>query len=205
MSNSNNNKSNRRSFLKSTASLCALTCYSGGILTASTNSSAYTENNHKFDKQYRKDLTYRQFYANRYRESINLIKYLETAIGKLRTMEMVKEHTTERWLTIGKNEADNKTDHSLKSYIEKFHPNNYKETLTFNILEDTENAFEIEVTECIWATTLRDMNAADIGYASICYGDYAWATGFNPKIKLVRDKTLMEGHSCCNHRYIMEK
>jgi hypothetical protein len=26
--------------------------------------------------------------------------------------------------------------------------------------------------------------------------------GFNPKIKLVRDKTLMQGHEYCNHRYI---
>jgi hypothetical protein len=44
--------------------------------------------------------------------------------------------------------------------------------------------------------------AGDIGYAMVCWGDYAWAEGFNPKIKLVRDKTLMEGHDRCNHRYI---
>jgi hypothetical protein len=27
-------------------------------------------------------------------------------------------------------------------------------------------------------------------------------TPFNPDIKMVRDKILMQGHDCCNHRYL---
>jgi len=38
----------------------------------------------------------------------------------------------------------------------------------------------------------------------VCHGDYAWAEGFNPDIKLVRDKTLMQGDSICNHRYVWQ-
>ena len=76
--------------------------------------------------------------------------------------------------------------------------------LKMEILEDTETAFELKVTECIQATVFRDANAADIGYARVCWGDYAWAEGFNPNIKLVRDKTLMQGHDYCNHRYVWE-
>ena len=70
------------------------------------------------------------------------------------------------------------------------------------IVEDTETAFELKVSECLPAAVFRDADAAEIGYASVCWGDYAWAQGFNPKIKLVRDKTLMEGDKYCNHRYI---
>ncbi len=54
----------------------------------------------------------------------------------------------------------------------------------------------------ILASTFLVAKAGDIGWASVCFGDYAWAEGFNPKIKLVRDKTLMQGHDICNHRYI---
>jgi hypothetical protein len=48
------------------------------------------------------------------------------------------------------------------------------------------------------------MNAADIGFATVCFTDYATAAAFNPKLKMIRSKTLMQGHDCCNHRYVME-
>jgi hypothetical protein len=61
------------------------------------------------------------------------------------------------------------------------------------IVEDTDKAFELKVTECIWAATFLQAKAGEIGYAAVCYGDYAWAEGFKSKIKLIRDKTLMQG------------
>jgi len=59
-----------------------------------------------------------------------------------------------------------------------------------------------KVTKCIWAEVFLKFDAGDIGWAYICHGDYAWTEGFNSKFKLVRDKTLMQGHDYCNHRYI---
>lgn len=57
------------------------------------------------------------------------------------------------------------------------------------IVENTDAAYELKVTECMWAATFLAAKAGDIGWASVCFGDYAWAKGFNPKIKLVRGKT----------------
>ena len=73
-----------------------------------------------------------------------------------------------------------------------------------NVKFTTEKAFELKVTECIWASTFLEANMGEFGYAWICWGDYAWAKSFNPKIKLVRDKTLMQGNDYCNHKYIFE-
>ena len=73
--------------------------------------------------------------------------------------------------------------------------------LGFEIVEDTETAFEVRVTECLWAKTFRDADAADLGYACICHPDYAMAKAFNPKLHMVRDKPLMQGCSHCNHRW----
>jgi hypothetical protein len=81
-------------------------------------------------------------------------------------------------------------------------PKSWEPMLNMKVVEDTETAFELKVSECLVATVFRDANAADIGYAHVCWGDYAWAEGFNPKIKMVRDKTLMQGDKYCNHRYI---
>jgi len=30
----------------------------------------------------------------------------------------------------------------------------------------------------------------------------AFARAFNPQFEMVRDKTLMQGHDCCSHRYL---
>ncbi len=46
--------------------------------------------------------------------------------------------------------------------------------------------------------------AAELGYAWICHPDFAIATAFNPKMHLKRDTTLMQGESCCNHRWEVE-
>jgi hypothetical protein len=72
-------------------------------------------------------------------------------------------------------------------------------------IEDTDKVFEIEVAECLVAAVFLQAKAADIGYASVCWGDYAWAEGFTPKIKLIRDKTLMQGDAYCNHKYVLEE
>ncbi len=70
------------------------------------------------------------------------------------------------------------------------------------ILKDTETIFSIRVTECIAAESYLPCKAGDIGYAAVCWGDYTWAAEFKPKIQLIRDKTLMQGHDHCNHQYI---
>ena len=79
-----------------------------------------------------------------------------------------------------------------------------KHVLTAEIVEDTANAFAIKVTECLRARTLRETDAADIRYACICQPDFASAAAFNPKMKMERTKTLMQGNECCNHRWIGE-
>ena len=77
----------------------------------------------------------------------------------------------------------------------------WQHALTFEIVEDTETAFEVRISECLWAKTFRDADAADLGYACVCHADYAMAQAFNPKLHMIRDKTLMQGCSHCNHRW----
>ena len=76
--------------------------------------------------------------------------------------------------------------------------------LEADIVEQTPQAFEYHVKKCLWAKVFRDGDAADIGYAMVCYPDYAVARGLNPKLKLIRTKTLMQGDDSCSLRYVME-
>ena len=77
----------------------------------------------------------------------------------------------------------------------------FEHVLTYDIIEDSRQAFEVRVTECLWATTFRDADAAELGYSWVCHPDFAMATAFNPRLRLTRDTTLMQGDRCCNHRW----
>ena len=76
--------------------------------------------------------------------------------------------------------------------------------LDVEFVERSAEAFEYRVKKCLWAKAFHDSNAVDIGYAMICYPDYAVARSLNPKLKLIRTKTLMQGDAECGLRYVME-
>ncbi|MBE0675753.1 MAG: L-2-amino-thiazoline-4-carboxylic acid hydrolase, partial [Bacteroidales bacterium] len=106
---------------------------------------------------------------------------------------------------IGQGAAQRNGENSFSSYANLFKGPAFEETLTMDIIEDTEEAFEIKVTECLaYEICKAEKCDGELGNACICHGDYAMAEGYNPKIKLIRDKTLMQGHGFCNHRYILE-
>ncbi len=206
MQKSNSNELSRRDFITKIMPACAATCLgctSAFAAVTSTNSKLKVlQDKHKFDNEMDRKLSFRQFSASRYRDVISLAKALGEEMGHDKMIEFLKKNTTKRMLEVGKNHAKRSPDNSFKTYVDTFRPPKYANSLTMKIVEDTEKAFELKVTECLWAATFLDAKAGDIGFASVCYGDYTWAESFNPKIKMVRDKTLMQGHDRCNHRYI---
>jgi len=195
----------RRQFISRVMPACSVACLGAGNLLAWTSPEAkavFQEEKHKFDKEYGRKLTNKQFFAARYGEFIQFAKALEKEMSKEKFIEFLKKTTHERMVKVGQNHAKNSPDNSFNTYVSTFRPPRYKDVLTHEVVEDTDTAFELKVTECIWAKTFLDAKAGDIGFAHVCYGDYTWAESFNPKIKMVRDKTLMQGHEICNHRYI---
>jgi fumarate reductase iron-sulfur subunit len=62
----------------------------------------------------------------------------------------------------------------------------------------------MKITECLWAKTFREADAAEIGYAGCCYQDYAAARAYHPKLKFYRENTLMQGHDYCYNKWVME-
>lgn len=205
MKHSENFDPKRRLLITKTIPACALTLLGLNKLRGgSTENGRYCQQDvHKFDRIDGREFTHRQVGAMQSFLGIMILKELEEEMGKAEVIRFLKKFSTKINLQRGKAQAERATDLNLQSYVSQFKNSEiFKNLLTFDIIHDTDKAFEIKVTECLPAETYRSQNAADIGYAAICWGDYAWAQGFNPKIKLVRDKTLMQGDAFCNHRYI---
>jgi len=72
-------------------------------------------------------------------------------------------------------------------------------------IQYTDKLWELKVWKCLWADTFKKKNAADIGYATICYADFSGAKAFSPKLTLKRPKpSIMEGGECCHEFDIWE-
>jgi hypothetical protein len=161
------------------------------------------EEGHKFDKEIPGlKMTYRRLAAMRHRSFIRFARFLQKEIGEDRVIELIKKNTEQRLKEQAQRDLKRLGKSDFKSYISIFRDPGMLASLTMEIIEDTDTVFEIRVTDCLAAESYLPYNAGDIGYAAVCWGDYNWATDFNPNIKLIRDKTLMQGHDCCNHKYI---
>jgi len=209
--NATKTKIDRRKFLLGIAPVCAIPCMAmTGLYAKSVDSKKiFSENDednvHKFDKPFPRELTIRQFYGVRFGNQIRLAKALKKEMGEEKSIEFIKDMTEKDMFEYGKSQAEQSGDNSFKGFIDQFKSPRFDDLLTMEIIEDTEKVFEIKVTECIWAETFLKREAGDIGFASVCHGDYYWPKGYNSKMKMVRDKTLMQGYECCNHRYIVEE
>lgn len=195
----------RRRFLSTVIPACSISCLGlkGVFAHAGTINGQAQEQaaEHKFLEDFR-TLSLRDYWRLRYKEYIELVKGLSEEMGRDRILEYIKKTTHEKMLQYGRREAEGVETGHFSSYIDNFRRPEFEKVLTMEIVEDSERAFEIKVTECIYADAFLHYEAGDIGFAKVCHGDYAWAEGYHPNIRLTRDKTLMEGHSYCNHRYV---
>ncbi len=206
MKESGRRPSSRRDFLTKAVPACAVSYLAANSVFAGSpwiGKSFIGQEEHKFDKEIPGlKMTYRRLAALRNRSFIRFARFLQKEIGAERVIELIKKQTEQRLREQAKRDLKRLGNSDFKSYISIFRDPGMVASLTMEIIEDTDTVFEIRVTDCLSAESFLPYKAGDIGYAAVCWGDYNWASDFNPKIKLIRDKTLMEGHDCCNHKYI---
>ena len=165
---------------------------------------AKTPDTHKFQQD--SGMTLQQVYNFAYKRYISLMQSLAKELGEDGFLEALERASLQAAAHDTKEATKSIPRHDLAILTNWARiPDPYMvQRLTFDVVEDTERAFEIRVTECIWAKTFREADAADLGYATECHRDFATCQAFNPKIKLIRTKTLMQGDDCCNHRWVLE-
>ena len=148
-------------------------------------------------------MSFKEVYEFAYTGSfIPVMQNIANEIGKERFIPMLKEASSKsasQWI---KNQTESLPSNDFSTFKAFFKSEDrfWRHVLTKAIVEETDKAIEVKITECLWAETFRSADASDIGYASICHPDFAMNSAFNPKIRLIRTTTLMEGHDCCNHR-----
>jgi hypothetical protein len=152
------------------------------------------------------NMSFQEVFDFAYKRLIPVLQGLARELGEDHFLETLKKVAFESALKAGQATARELACNDLAAFTGSgSEPSHFAtHVLTREIVEDTPQAFELRVTECLWAKVFREMGAADIGYALLCHTDYADCQGFNPKIRLIRSKTLMQGDDCCDHRFIWQ-
>ena len=199
------NTIDRRGLLMHTVPACAAACLGLGRLPglAGLGQLSTPQDQHKFDVPSEISLTPRQRGQMTVGSAIEMLRVFKDELGEGELIRILNMFSAERGRQTGARQAANSPDNDFQTFVQVFRPPNLESSLTHEVVQDTEKVFALEVRECLWAELF---NAAgmdgEIGHAAVCNMDYYWPTAFNPDFKMERDKTLMQGHDVCNHRYI---
>jgi len=194
-----NLKESRRSFLKIAIPAGGMLCMGCSNLFGS-NIAPPNEQELDFEKRIQTELSIKhiELYKLKYKYYVQRMEKFAEYMGRDNLISMLKRAVDDINLT-------NKPNLEAKSVKDFINPvlesKSFKILLDLEVTELTDNSCRVKVTNCLYAKVFRAMNAGDIGYANTCYGDFSGATAYNPKLKLERTKTLMEGHDCCDGRY----
>ena len=77
--------------------------------------------------------------------------------------------------------------------------------LDVEVLEQNEERYSYNVTRCGYADMYRSLGLAELGAVLSCNRDGAFCEGYDPKLKLDRSQTIMQGASHCDFKYSYEK
>jgi hypothetical protein len=195
----------RRSFLTRVMPACAVGCLGicAGVAFAEQGTDPPPDPEiHKFDKKFPYPLTLRQYMSRQLTKSTEPLKAIESEIGEKKLLRILHDFSVKKGEAQGEEFAKRHPDRDFSSYCDRFRTGQMQTIITYDIVEDSKEAFEMKVTECVLVQPMLELDAGKIGNAMLCDGDYGNARGYNPRIKLTRDKTLMLGDTCCNHRYV---
>ena len=73
-----------------------------------------------------------------------------------------------------------------------------------DVLEQTPKTYFFNVTRCPYYEKYKELGLEEFGVGLSCCRDEPFARGFNPKLRLERTKTIMEGADHCDFRYYLD-
>jgi hypothetical protein len=137
---------------------------------------------------------------------ISYMKQLENALGTEKFLNLLMKAGADHYRGRVSANFEKIEDKSVRSLIENFweptkNSNFGSSIMTIDIPYKAKNEGTVQMTECLFAKTFRENDAGNIGYAAICYADFAVAREFNPKIKMIRNQCLMNGDASCLFEY----
>ena len=133
---------------------------------------------------------------------VPLVKTLQAELGEEQANGLVRkalgdlyrEFGRKWWHTQGARELGEKLAAAFDAFAAG-------DALDFEVIKQTPDAFEVNVTGCRYAKLYHEIGVPDLGFLLVCSADFAMAEGFGAEVQLTRTQTIMAGASHCDFRY----
>ncbi|NHJ14129.1 MAG: hypothetical protein EAX95_10665 [Candidatus Thorarchaeota archaeon] len=164
---------------------------------------------HKFDEKF--EISYRQYLRDRYAGLVAFLRELEEKLGKEQAHQLIGnfyEHGAiegiKKLVSSQKMSIDKIED--VRKLFQRLDEDPFQSKMqTSSYPESKPGTFRVCITECLWGSVLRELDAADIGNLMFCNTDFATASAIHPNLKLERDKTIMNGDEHCDFVYYWKR
>jgi len=133
-----------------------------------------------------------------------LIKAFMVEFGVDRTLAVVKPVIEKLAKESGAQAAEMAGGNSLADFVRATSTWAAGDAYEKVVLRQTETHFDFDIKRCRYAEMYKEMGFAHLGFVLSCARDSAMIEGFNPRMKLTRTKTIMEGSDRCDFRITLE-
>lgn len=130
-----------------------------------------------------------------------LIRAVEEELGEQKTLELLRRVIAGLARESGAELARAFGEASLGAFARCLDLWREGGALELEVLEQSDDRLEFNVTRCRFAELYRAMGLADLGASLSCQRDFALIEGFNPDVALKRTQTIMEGAPYCDFRF----
>ena len=137
---------------------------------------------------------------------VPVIKALEAELGAERAHAIVRQALGAHFRALGERwwraqGAGNFGD-KLAASFQQFAA---ADALDYEVLQQTENAFDVNVTGCRYARFYQALGVPELGFLLVCSADITMAAGSGAGMQLTRTQTIMQGAAHCDFRYSLTK
>jgi hypothetical protein len=95
-----------------------------------------------------------------------------------------------------------KFDEKVAMAFEKFAAG---DALDYEVLKQTADTFDLNVTGCRYAKFYQELGAPELGFLLTCSADFSLVEGFGGDVQLTRTQTIMQGAHHCDFRYKLKQ
>lgn len=77
----------------------------------------------------------------------------------------------------------------------------YDSAMEIEPLAHSNDRYEFNVRRCAYAEMYEELGLKELGLVLSCQRDFAFFRGFNPRLKLERSQTILQGAPYCDFRF----
>ena len=132
-----------------------------------------------------------------------VIKAVSQKIGRDKALAILKEVNQQEAFQRGQSMMRTEGRNGIEELVNEVASWEEGGIWEMDVLEQTPTTYFFNVFRCPYYEKYRELGLEELGVEFSCCRDEPFARGFNPQLKLVRTKTIMEGADYCDFRYYL--